>query len=28
MIGDSTRGWAWTKAVLGLKSKRIHLCGD
>ena len=28
MIGDSTRGWAWTKAILAIKAKRVHLCGD
>jgi ATP-dependent RNA helicase SUPV3L1/SUV3 len=28
MIGDNERGWSWTKAILSLKAKRIHLCGD
>ena len=28
MIGDASRGWAWTKAILATKAKRIHLCGD
>lgn len=28
MIGEAERGWAWTKAVLGVKAKRVHLCGD
>lgn len=28
MIGDRERGSAWTKALLALKAKRIHLCGD
>ena len=28
MIGDSERGWAWTQALLGLKAKEIHLCGE
>lgn len=28
MIGDPDRGWAWTQAVLGLKAKEIHLCGE
>jgi ATP-dependent RNA helicase SUPV3L1/SUV3 len=28
MIDDTERGWAWTKALLSLKAKRIHLCGD
>ena len=28
MIGDKDRGWAWTQALLGLKAKEIHLCGE
>ncbi|KAJ3376869.1 hypothetical protein HDU84_009306, partial [Entophlyctis sp. JEL0112] len=28
MIGDDQRGWAWTQAFLGLRSKEIHLCGE
>ena len=28
MIGDPDRGWAWTRAFLGLPAKEIHLCGD
>jgi ATP-dependent RNA helicase SUPV3L1/SUV3 len=28
MIKDGQRGWAWTRALLGLKAKEIHLCGD
>lgn len=28
MIGDTERGWAWTRAILAVKAKRIHLCGD
>ncbi|MBU3135222.1 RNA helicase [Clostridium gasigenes] len=27
MIGDSQRGDAWTKALLGIRCKEIHLCG-
>ncbi|WP_300385235.1 DEAD/DEAH box helicase [Clostridium sp.] len=27
MIGDSQRGAAWTRALLGLKCKELHLCG-
>lgn len=27
MIGDSQRGQAWTRALLGIKAKEIHLCG-
>lgn len=26
MIADSSRGWAWTKAILGACAKRIHIC--
>ena len=28
MIGHEERGWAWTHAVLGLKAKELHLCGE
>jgi ATP-dependent RNA helicase SUPV3L1/SUV3 len=28
MIGDSDRGGAWSRAVLGLFAKEIHLCGE
>jgi ATP-dependent RNA helicase SUPV3L1/SUV3 len=28
MMGDPHRGGSWTTAVLGLKAKEIHLCGD
>lgn len=27
MIGNDQRGAAWTRAMLGLKSKEIHICG-
>lgn len=27
MIGDSQRGDAWTRALLGIRCKEIHLCG-
>lgn len=26
MISDDYRGWAWTKAVLGVRAERIHVC--
>ena len=26
MLSDSQRGWAWTRAILGLRSPEIHLC--
>ncbi|KAF7272847.1 hypothetical protein GWI33_014411 [Rhynchophorus ferrugineus] len=28
MIKDQQRGWAWTRALLGLKAEEIHLCGE
>ncbi|CAH2238562.1 jg17149, partial [Pararge aegeria aegeria] len=28
MIGDRGRGWAWTRAVLGLQVEELHLCGE
>ena len=28
MIGSEQRGWAWTQAVLGLKARELHLCGE
>ena len=28
MIGNKERGWAWTQALLGVKAKEVHLCGE
>jgi len=28
MIADPDRGWAWTRALLGLQAAEIHLAGD
>ena len=28
MIGHKERGWAWTQALLGIKAREIHLCGE
>ncbi|XP_004846237.1 ATP-dependent RNA helicase SUPV3L1, mitochondrial isoform X1 [Heterocephalus glaber] len=28
MIRDPSRGWAWTRALLGLCAEEIHLCGE
>ncbi|KAG4958752.1 hypothetical protein JHK87_035385 [Glycine soja] len=28
MMADSNRGYAWTRALLGLTADEIHLCGD
>ena len=28
MIGNPERGWAWTQALMGVKAKEVHLCGE
>ncbi|ELR14811.1 helicase conserved Cterminal domain containing protein [Acanthamoeba castellanii str. Neff] len=28
MLGDQDRGWAWTRALLGLPAAEVHLCGN
>jgi len=28
LIGDESRGWAWTRALLGVPANEIHVCGD
>ncbi|KAL4443033.1 hypothetical protein ABPG77_008524 [Micractinium sp. CCAP 211/92] len=28
MIGDESRGWAWTRALMGVPANEVHLCGD
>ncbi|KAL8829504.1 MAG: hypothetical protein Q9191_001976 [Dirinaria sp. TL-2023a] len=28
MVGNDDRGWAWTQALLGLRAKELHLCGE
>ncbi|CAG2100687.1 unnamed protein product [Medioppia subpectinata] len=28
MIRDMGRGWAWTRALLGIPAEEIHLCGE
>ncbi|XP_071793096.1 ATP-dependent RNA helicase SUPV3L1, mitochondrial-like [Asterias amurensis] len=28
MLRDPSRGWAWTRAFLGLTAQEIHLCGE
>ncbi|XP_075467030.1 ATP-dependent RNA helicase SUPV3L1, mitochondrial isoform X4 [Ascaphus truei] len=28
MIKDPSRGWAWTRALLGLCAEEIHICGE
>lgn len=28
MLKDPTRGWAWTRAFLGLNADEVHVCGE
>lgn len=28
MIGDKYRGWAWTHALLAVRAKEVHMCGE
>lgn len=28
MIGDASRGWAWTRVLLGTRAREVHCCGD
>ncbi len=28
MLRDPIRGWAWTRALLGLIADEIHVCGE
>ena len=28
MISDVERGWAWSRALLGVCAKEIHVCGE
>ena len=28
LLGDKERGWAWTRAILGLPAVELHLCGS
>jgi ATP-dependent RNA helicase SUPV3L1/SUV3 len=28
MLGDPDRGWAWTRALLGIPAAEVHLCGN
>lgn len=28
LLQDPQRGWAWSRALLGISAKEIHLCGE
>lgn len=28
MINDNQRGWAWTRALVGMQADEVHICGD
>ncbi|RFU26603.1 hypothetical protein B7463_g9735, partial [Scytalidium lignicola] len=28
MIGNNSRGWAWTQALFGVQADEVHLCGE
>lgn len=28
MISDKSRGWSWTRALLGLPATSVHVCGE
>lgn len=28
VIKDYQRGWAWTRALLGIQAEEIHVCGE
>lgn len=28
MLRDPMRGWAWTRALLGLCAREVHVCGE
>ena len=28
MMGDPSRGWAWTAAFMGVRAAEVHLCGE
>ncbi|KAH7425485.1 hypothetical protein KP509_11G056800 [Ceratopteris richardii] len=28
LLNDDCRGWAWTRALLGLQAEELHVCGD
>ncbi len=28
MLRDRQRGWAWTRALLGIAAEEVHVCGE
>ena len=28
LLGDKDRGWAWTRALLGVPAREVHVCGE
>lgn len=28
MLQDNQRGWAWSRALLGIPAKEVHVCGE
>ncbi|KAL0477636.1 ATP-dependent RNA helicase [Acrasis kona] len=28
LLSDPNRGWAWTRALLGIRAKEVHVCGE
>lgn len=28
MLKDQQRGWAWTRALLGVVADEVHICGE
>ena len=28
VVRDYQRGWAWTRALLGVQAEEIHVCGE
>lgn len=28
MLRDYDRGWAWTRALLGVPARELHICGE
>jgi hypothetical protein len=28
MLANAQRGWAWTRVLLGMRCKQLHVCGE